>query len=163
MDFRKGTFWHQGLFLQPQHFQRFDLNQQFYRKPLYEAVSPYFWGVGNLVVASELLTARAFEVRAANLIFQDQTYIEFPGNAVISSRSFDKVWAKSDVPLRVFLGLRKLSMVSPNVTVVDSLAGVGEVNTRFASLGQAETMPDLYAQGPSAEVRTLVHVVKVFF
>ena len=163
MDFRKGTFWHQGLFLQPQHFQRFDLNQQFYRKPLYEAVSPYLWGVGNLVVASELLTARAFEVRAANLIFQDQTYIEFPGNAVISSRSFDKVWAKSDVPLRVFLGLRKLSMVSPNVTVVDSLADVGEVNTRFASLGQAETMPDLYAQGPSAEVRTLVHVVKVFF
>jgi type VI secretion system protein ImpJ len=114
-------------------------------------------------VASELLTARAFEVRAANLIFQDQTYIEFPGNAVISSRSFDKVWAKSDVPLRVFLGLRKLSMVSPNVTVVDSLADVGEVNTRFASLGQAETTPDLYAQGPSAEVRTLVHVVKVFF
>ena len=54
-------------------------------------------------------------------------------------------------------------MVSPNVTVVDSLADVGEVNTRFASLGQAETMPDLYAQGPSAEVRTLVHVVKVFF
>jgi type VI secretion system protein ImpJ len=163
MDFRKGTFWHQGLFLQPQHFQRFDLTQQFYRKPLYEAVSPHFWGVGSLVLALEQFTARSFEVRSANLIFQDQTYIEFPGNAVMSSRSFEKIWTTSDVPLKVYLGLKKLSEVSPNVTVVDSLAEAGAANTRFASLGQAETMPDLYAQGPTAEVRTLVHVVKVFF
>ena len=163
MDFRKGTFWHQGLFLQPQHFQRFDLTQQFYRKPLYEAVSPHFWGVGNLVLAVEQLTARTFEVRSGNFIFQDQTYIEFPGNAVLSSRSFEKIWTTSDVPLKVYLGLKKISAVSPNVTVVDSLAEAGAVSTRFASLGQAETMPDLYAQGPTAEIRTLVHVVKVFF
>jgi type VI secretion system protein ImpJ len=146
MDFRKGTFWHQGLFLQPQHFQRFDLTQQFYRKPLYEAVGPHFWGIGSLVLALDQFTARSFEVRSANLIFQDQTYIEFPGNAVISSRSFEKIWTTSDVPLKVYLGLKKLSEVSPNVTVVDSLAEA-----------------DLYAQGPTAEVRTLVHVVKVFF
>ena len=163
MDFKKGTYWHQGLFLQPQHFQRIDLNQQFYRKPLYEAASPHYWGVGQLEIATPALTSRSFEVRAARLIFQDQTYIEYPGNAVISSRSFDKIWTTGDVPLDVYLGLKKISSVSANVSVVDSLDNASYVTTRMVSMAEAETMPDLYTQGPVAEVPTVSYAVKVFF
>jgi type VI secretion system protein ImpJ len=163
MDFRTGTYWHQGLFLQPQHFQRLEQTQQFYRKPLYEAVSPHFWGIGQLDLAPEALNARLFEVRAARVIFQDQTYLEFPGNAVIASRSFDKLWASSDAPLDVYLGLKKLSAVAPNVTVVDSLNETAGVSSRLISLGEAQQVPDLYGSGPAAMMPTVLYAPKIFF
>lgn len=163
MDFRTGTYWHQGLFLQPQHFQRLEQTQQFYRKPLYEAASPHFWGIGQLDLAPEALNARLFEVRAARVIFQDQTYLEFPGNAVIASRSFDKLWSSSDAPLDVYLGLKKLSAVAPNVTVVDSLSETAGVSSRLVSLGEAQQVPDLYGSGPAALMPTVLYAPKIFF
>ena len=163
MDFRTGTYWHQGMFLQPQHFQRLEQTQQFYRKPLYEAASPHFWGVGHLELAPEALTARTFQIRAAHLIFQDQTYLEFPGNAVISGRSFDQIWTATDTPLDVYLGLKKLSVVAPNVAVVDSLHDTAEVTSRMVSLGDAHQMPDLYGSGPAANMPTVLYAPKIFF
>ena len=163
MDFRAGTYWHQGMFLQPQHFQRLEQTQQFYRKPLYEATSPYFWGIGYLELAIDALTARSFEIRTARAIFQDQTYVEFPGNAVISARSFDQIWTATDVPLDVYLGLKKLSAVAPNVTVVDSLNDAAVVSSRMVSLGDAHQMPDLYGSGPAANMPTVLFVPKIFF
>jgi type VI secretion system protein ImpJ len=43
----KPLFWHQGLFLQPQHLQ---LNSQYCERlslPLKTYLQPYFWGVGS--------------------------------------------------------------------------------------------------------------------
>lgn len=163
MDFAQSIYWHQGLFLQPQHFQLMELAQHFQRKPLYEMMHPHFWGVGQLELAPESLGNRSFEVRNARLIFKGNTYVEFPGNAVIGPRSFDKVWTSGDMPLDVYLGLRKVSRVVANVTVIDSLDALSDVTTRFISMGEAVDMADLYSQGPSAPMPTLQHCVKIFF
>ncbi|MGE4368630.1 MAG: type VI secretion system baseplate subunit TssK [Burkholderiaceae bacterium] len=163
MDFRTGTYWHQGLFLQPQHFQRLEMHQHFLRKPLFETAKPYFWGVGKLELAPESLSARSVEIRAAEFIFRHNTYIEFPGNSVIGPRSFDKIWTDTDQPLDVYVGLKKLSPVAPNVTIVDSFDSAAGVPTRFASQADGEPMPDLYGDGPMATVPVLRHVVRIFF
>jgi type VI secretion system protein ImpJ len=163
MDFITSTYWHQGLFLQPQHFQRLELNQDFQRKPLFDMRTPHFWGIGQLELAPECLLKRSFEIRFARLIFQDRTYIELPGNATCSARSFDKIWTDGDRPLDVYLGMKKLSVVAPNVTVVTSLNEAQSVSTRMISSSQIEMMPDLYAQGPEAAVPTALYALKIFF
>jgi type VI secretion system protein ImpJ len=163
MDFKKSIFWHQGLFLQPQHFQLLELQSENSKKPLFEFSSPYNYGVGDLLLSTDILNTRAFEVRNAKLIFQDQTYIEFPGNAVINTRSFDKVWVDNDQPLKVYLGLKKLSNVAPNVTVIDSLDQALTVSTRMVSLSDGEECPDLYTSAPPAHIATVQYVVRIFF
>lgn len=163
MEFKTGSYWHQGMFLQPQHFQRLELHQHFLRKPLFNQTHPYFWGVGDLEFSHDALAARSIEIRSARMLFRDHTYIEFPGNAVISTRSFDKVWKDSDEPLDVYLGMKKLSVVSPNVTVEDSFEQGAQANTRFISQADGETAPDLFADGPAATIPVVRYAVRIFF
>jgi len=163
MDFWSGTYWHQGLFLQPQHFQRQELHQQFLRKPLFDMTTPHFWGVGHLEFGPAAASATSVEVREARLLFRDNSYVEFPGNAVIGARSFDKIWTDTDQPLDVYLGLRKLSPNGPNVTQVDAFDQAVSATTRFASQRDGLVTADLYADGPAATVPVVKHVVRIFF
>jgi len=163
MDFRTGTYWHQGLFLQPQHFQRQELHQHFLRTPLFEMTAPQPWGVGHLAFAPEATSATTVEVREARLLFRDHTYVEFPGNAIIGPRAFDKIWTDSDQPLDVYLGLRKLSPNGPNVTQVDAFDQATSASTRYASQRDGQVTSDLYADGPVATVPVVMHVVRIFF
>jgi len=163
MDFKTGIYWHQGLFLQPQHFQRQELHQHFLKRPLFNMISPHFWGVGQLEFGPESLSARTVEIRKAQLLFRDNTFIEYPGNALIGTRSFDKIWTDADQPLDVYLGLRKLSPSSSNVTQVDTLDEAATAPTRFATQADGQTLPDLYGDGPPAQIPEVVHVVRIFF
>lgn len=163
MDFRTATYWHQGLFLQPQHLQRQDLHLQFLQKPLYQLASPYGWGVGSLEFAPEGLVARHIDVREAQLIFRPNTYVEFPGNAIIAPRSFETVWTDTNQPLDIYLGLKKLAVAYPNVTVVDAFDDAALASTRYASQADGQETPDLYGDGPVAQVPIIKHIVRVFF
>lgn len=164
MDEKQAVYWHQGMFLQPQHFQLAELNQRFQAKPMLESGLPHFWGVGELTLAQAAIANRSIEVESAQLLFPDRTYVEYPGNAVIRERRLDTaVWGEGDKPLTVYLGLRKLSTQESNVTEVASMAEAGAAATRFASLGNPPQLADLYSNGPRAEVRTLLHVIQIFF
>ena len=163
MDFRTATYWHQGLFLQPQHLQRQDLHQQFLQKPLYDLSTPHAWGVGKLEFAPDGLAAQHIDIRDAQLIFRPNTYVEFPGNALIAPRDFSTAWTDTDQPLDVYLGLRKLAIAQPNVTVVDAFEDATNALTRYASQADGQETPDLYGDGPVAQVPILMHIVRVFF
>lgn len=163
MEFKKNIYWHQGLFLQPQHFQLQELSAQFKNKPLYKLTTPYFVGISQCDISEEALEARSLELRNIQIIFQDKTFIEFPGNAAITPRSFEKIWVNSDEPLDVYVGLRKMSQVSPNVTVVDDLNQTDLGQTRMVSLSSLEEVVDLYSHGPTANVPTAEYLVGVFF
>jgi type VI secretion system protein ImpJ len=156
-------FWHQGLFLQPQHFQQSDLYQKSTLKPLLAYAHPHLWGVANLQVQEAGLGNKTFEVVAGEFIFQDGTYVMFPGNAILSPRSFDEAWVEADKPLTVYLGLRKVSAVENNVTVVDSLDNPGEPETRFVTSASPQETPDLHAGGPTAQVKYLHYVLRIFW
>lgn len=163
MEQNKGVYWHQGMFLQPQHFQLADRYNQFRYTPLFDAGMPHFWGVGALELSRAAIANRTIEVIRARLLFADHQYVEFPENSVIAPRTFDAAWVDGDKPLTVYLGLRKLSQQEKNATEVGSITDAGNAHTRYATLLDAQEMPDIYSDGPSAPVRTLLHVVKVFF
>lgn len=163
MDTKQAVYWHQGLFLQPQHFQLFELNQKFQRKPLFQSLSPDFWGVGSIDFSEPALSARSFEARSVKLIYRDGTYLEYPGNAHIPSRSFEKIWEEGDQPLDVYLGLKKFSPTSSNVTVVNGLDETHALSTRYVSIANPDVTPDMYGVGPACIVPTLTTVLRIFF
>ncbi|WP_213307572.1 type VI secretion system baseplate subunit TssK [Paraburkholderia sacchari] len=163
MDHNKGIYWHQGMFMQPQHFQLSALYEQFRLKPVFETGLPHFWGAGALDIATSAIARQVIEVRAAQLIFPDRTYVEYPGNAVIAPREFDAAAVGEGRSLTVYLGVRKLAAEGNNVTLCETPEEAAAAPTRYASLARAPETPDLYSDGPPASVHTLLHVVKVFF
>ncbi|MCK5230999.1 MAG: type VI secretion system baseplate subunit TssK, partial [Desulfobulbaceae bacterium] len=78
----KSIYWHQGLFLQPHHLQQSDLYSRSVAAPLFHYQSPFFWGVNQLDIQETSLQDRVFELSQVETIFQDGTWIKFPGNAV---------------------------------------------------------------------------------
>jgi type VI secretion system protein ImpJ len=162
MNAKAGIFWQQGMFLQPQHFQQSDLHQQFQRKPALENGQPHFWGVGELVVATGAIANQRIELQSARVLFQDRTYVEYPGNAVISGRSFTMAQFEGDTPLTVYLGLRRLHATDPNVSAVSELGDAALATTRYASTHATQEVPDLYSNAPPAQVRSLMFVLRIF-
>lgn len=163
MEIKRPVYWHQGLFLQPQHFQLADAYQRFLLKPLQESAIPYFWGVGGLEVATGALANRTFDVVSGRFMLRDGAYLEIPGNAVVKPRSFEGAWTDSDRPFDVFLGVRRLSDLESNVTVTRSPGDIGEVTTRFVTSAEPEEIRDVYGDGPDAQYRALTYVVRVFW
>jgi len=65
--------------------------------------------------------------------------------------------------LGVFVGLRKLSESGENVTVLPDLENLIEITTRYVTTEDSEEIPDIYRKGPSAQVKRMYHVLKLFW
>jgi len=156
-------FWHQGLFLQPQHLQLADLHAQSLLTPVYRYLCPYPWGIGEVEIQTAALDNLNFNLVRGNFVFPDMTYIALPGNAIIEARSFDEAWVEGGKPLGVYLGLKKWNEIGENVTVLSRLSNLADVNTRFATTADPEEVQDLHHNGPPAQVQRLHHVLKVFW
>lgn len=163
MDIQRPLFWHQGLLLQPQHFQRLDLAFRSLLTPFYDCIVPHFWGVIKLDIQEAALGTRSFGLTGGEFLFPDGTYVVLPGSAMINARSFDEAWVEGGKPLKVFLGLRKLNAVSENVTVLEKMDSVADVTTRFAASAQTEEVKDIHVSGPATEVKSLHYVLRIFF
>lgn len=163
MNEQQGVYWHQGMFLQPQHFQQSDRNKQHQLGVMRKAGQPHLWGVGELVLNKTAINNRLIEVESARLIFPDATCVEAPANALISPRSFDASLVTGDKPFKIYLGLRKLNSQQPNVTLIDNTTAAGTVNTRFITLSNPPEVADIYSSGPMAPVLCLIHVLRIFF
>jgi type VI secretion system protein ImpJ len=160
VDENKAVYWHQGMFLQPQHFQVADQHKHFMQRPLFEAGIPHFWGIGSIDVSRSAIANRSIDIRHAQVLFRDHHYVDIPGNAVIAPRAFEPGWVLGDRPLTVYLGLRKLAAQDRNVTEVNSPF---DAPTCYATVMSVPERPDLYSSGPGAPLQTLLYVVKVFF
>jgi type VI secretion system protein ImpJ len=156
-------FWHQGLFLQPQHFQLNDLYHQSLLIPFNKFVCPHFWGVGEQEIQESALATRSFNLLKGEYIFPDNTYVVFPGNAMIETRSFDESWIEGGKPFTVYAGIRKFNDVGKNVTLVSSLDSISTVNTRFVATQDPEEIEDLHEAGPKAQAKRLYFVLKIFW
>jgi type VI secretion system protein ImpJ len=156
-------FWHQGLFLQPQHFQLKDVHFQSLLTPYYRFLQPHFWGTGEVEIQEASLGTRSFNLVKGEFVFPDMTYVDFPGNAVIEGRSFDEAWVEGGKPFTVFVGARKWNHVGENVTVLSKLENISDVTTRFVTTTDPEETPDLHQGGPPAQVKRLNYALKIFW
>jgi len=160
---QRPLFWHQGLFLQPHHFQLLDLTAQSRLSPFQDFLMPYFWGVWELEIHRAALGNRSFNALKGQFLMPDGTHIVFPGNALIEPRAFDEAWVEGGKPFTIFIGLRKWNYSKENVTVLPELKEIGEVSTRFATTADPEEAADLHQPGPAATVGRLYHVLRVFW
>jgi type VI secretion system protein ImpJ len=160
---RRPIFWHQGLFLQPQHFQLKDLYDQSLLIPFHRFINPHFWGIGDIEIQQAALGNRSFDLLSGNFLFPDMTYTGFPDNAVIEARSFESAWEEGGKTFTVYVGLKKWNDTGENVTVLSSLNNLFDVTTRFVTTTQPEEIQDLHQNGPSAQVKRLYYVLKIFW
>ena len=156
-------FWHQGLFLQPQHLQLSSLYSEALNLPLKQFLQPYFWGVGHWQLQTAALDNRSFQLSAGSFLFPDMAYAVLTENALIAPRSFEKTWEKGTEGLGVYLGLHKLNKKGQNVTMVTDVTNLTEVNTRWVTATASEQVPDLHQDGPAADVQKLYYVLKIFW
>lgn len=163
MSIQRAVFWHQGLFLQPQHFQLQDLTFQSLLVPFNNLMIPFFWGAAGLEIHKAALGNRSFNPLKGELLFPDGSYVVFPGNALIEPRLFEEAWVEGGKPLTVYLGLKKWSNTKENVTVVPALEDLSKITTRYVTTPDPEDAPDLHQAGPQGKVSRLYHVLRVFW
>ncbi len=156
-------FWHEGLFLQPHHFQWQDLYMQSLIEPLNRYLVPSLWGTGKIVVHTEALSNYVFSILSGEFRFRDMTHAVFPGNAVLESRNFEKVWKDKGKPFNVYLGIRKLSPTSKNVSDPLDYESFSMVPTRFAAEIETENLPDFYEGSEPLAIERLRYVLKVLW
>ncbi len=159
----KQLFWHQGLFLQPQHLQLADRWTQSLTAQALEYLAPWLWGVAQMQIQAAALENRSFQLLQGRFVFADGTMANLPANAVVSPRNFEEAWQDGGKPFGVFLGLRKWNPAGSNVSVVPSLDALQEVSTRFVTLSEAGQVPDLHQDGPEAQVQQMHLVLKIFW
>jgi len=163
MNDKAGIYWHQGMFLQPQHFQYAELHQAFQRRPMLQSTQPHFWGVGELTISAAAIANQRIELQSARLLFPDHSYVEYPGNALVAGRSFTIDQVEVDKPQMVYLGLRRLQPSQDNVSTVAQLGDAALASTRFATTHGAQEVADLFSDAPPAPLRSLTLVLRIFF
>jgi type VI secretion system protein ImpJ len=159
----KPVFWHQGLFLQPQHFQLSDMYQDDKLFPYQHYMQPHFWGVCNIEMLPSSLNHRTCEIASGEFIFGDGSYVSVPGNAIVSPRSFEDEWVDPEKPFTIYLAMHKLSQFDDNVTVLSSIEKHAEANSRFVTTTTPDDVKDIYVEGSDAQVKFLHHALKIVF
>ncbi len=159
----KPILWHQGLFLQPNHLQHSDAHLTSLFFPHHQYHTPFFWGCGRCSVQETALAQRSMEIEACTLLFQDGTWIQYPGNALIHPRSFEDLSfdTEGSDPVTTYLAIKKWNHFERNVTSVQSHFNPDEINTRYISFLEPEEVRDLHEGGNPVPIRELEAVIKI--
>lgn len=159
----KPLFWHQGLFLQPQHLQLKDQFDHYRLTPYHTYLQPYLAGVSGLEIRASSLRNGTFHVNRGAFWFDDMTYAVIGENAVIEPRGFKDVWGEGGKPLTVYIGIKRYDDQGINVASVPSGSSLYDLNTRYITGETPETVNDLHQGGSPAKVKKLSCLLKIFF
>ncbi|MBS3780010.1 MAG: type VI secretion system baseplate subunit TssK [Desulfovermiculus sp.] len=163
MDTPRPIFWHQGLFLQPHHFQMLERSFATQLHPFFRYQCPSFFGMAALDIQKAALNTHSMYIMSGEFVFPDGTYAVHPGNCTISPRSFENSWIEGGKPLKVFLGVKKWQKDAGNVSQIDSYEEAFKHNTRYVTLKNPEWVPDMHGGSTDGEVKFLSHVLKIFW
>ncbi len=156
-------FWHQGLFLQPQHFQLLDRYIQSLAHFAAPRIQPYFWGVAALKFQDAALGNLSLDISEGEFIFPDGAVVAYPGNSLLDSRSFSEGFFEGGKPLECYIGIRKWNTDGENVTVLPQLDNITNVSTRYVTSTEPADIVDLHQSGPNAQIRTMFYALKIFW
>ena len=83
MRFTSPVHWAEGLFLQPQHLQRFQQNVAHDSYALFALQQPYPYGVIELELNEDALLEQRVEIRRLKAVLRDGTLLDMPHNASV--------------------------------------------------------------------------------
>lgn len=159
----KQIYWHKGQFLQPQHFQHTDLFHQSRMNTLIRTVSAYFEGVVFLEINEKSLSNDVFEVLNGEFIMPDGTYVDFPDDAVMPSRSVTSAWKDRNKPFKVYVGISKMKQKDENVTIVSGADSQNDIKTRYLVDAKADEIGDYFQGGSSVPIKQLTYSLRLFW
>ena len=158
------VYWHQGLFLQPQHFQVLQGQLEEALSPLLAGITPFFWGFSSLEISEAALSTNRLEVKALKIIFPSSANMfTYPGNSVCGGRQVPVNSIPVDGSLMAYLGIRPARPGQANVTVAQSQDQMVTATTRMAVPQEPDSVPDTYSNGPSAQLRLMSYVLTLIF
>nr|WP_314488898.1 type VI secretion system baseplate subunit TssK [uncultured Pseudomonas sp.] len=162
MNIDQPLYWHQGLFLQPQHFQQNDarLEQRLARS--LDLTQPYAWGLVAFHLSETALTARQVRFEQLSVRFADGTLVEYPGNALLEARplSLGEFVGNSR---QLYVGLHRSLPGKADAQVFEDLADASQANARFAVPADPEVLDDRLGDAPQARVRPMSYVLRLFW
>lgn len=162
MHLKSSLFWHQGLFLEPQHFQHLDQAQEAMLARHLAFTSPWAWGFAALTIDETALHARSLRIRHLAARWKDGAFTEFPGNARVESRRFE-LTDFAQGPRTAYLGLRRLIEGEPNVLRYENLDDAAQSRSRFVAAADPVQVPDVYSDGAPGQVAMMDYVLRIFW
>ncbi|MGE8186820.1 type VI secretion system baseplate subunit TssK [Pseudomonas sp. NPDC086278] len=162
MNINQPLYWHQGLFLQPQHFQLNDACIENRLARTTELIQPYPWGLISLKVNESALTARQCLLDQVSVRFPEGTLAEFPGNAVVESRNLNP-GEFSGGARTLYVGLRRMLPGDANAQVFESLSEGTTAQARFAVAADPDVVADRFGDSAEARVRGMSYILRLFW
>lgn len=159
---KPAIFWHQGLFLEPQHFQHQDAKLERALERHLELTSPWAWGFCTLQLDESALQARSLSISHVAVRWKDGAFTEFPGNARVESRRFE-LTDFTQGPRKAYLGLRRLMEDEVNVLRYEHIESAAQSHSRFAALADPQQVADMYSDGASGHVAVMSYVLRIFW
>lgn len=161
-NLKSPIFWHQGLFLEPQHFQHQDLKLETALARHLTLTVPWPWGYGELSIDESALQARSLSIRHVAMRWRDGAFTEFPGNARVESRRFE-LTDFAQGPRTAYLGLRRMIENEVNVLRYENIEDAMQSHSRFAALADPLQVPDFYSDGAPGHVAVMDYVIRIFW
>ncbi len=160
----KPLLWHQGLFLQPQHLQLKDKHDLSQFTPYYHHFKPYLKGVVRIDLNEKGLLNYMMSVHGGEFWFPDMTYAVLGENAILEARDFRELFPADGGSMMVYVGLKAWMDDRPNVTEIsETSTDIRSVTTRFAVVREEKDVRDLHLGEARAQVKRMVHVLRLFF
>ncbi|WP_155759868.1 type VI secretion system baseplate subunit TssK [Vibrio coralliilyticus] len=156
-------YWHQGMLLQPQHFQLESFYHQSRQNRIEQLICNEFWGVKGVQIQADALEQKRFVVSGGEFLFSDGSVFRVPQEATVLSREFDDDSIHSGRPFKVYIGIKRWQDAGGNVNEVASDQLCNSMEARFYVPQDSESLPDMYGKGISAQVRCMKFLVKVFW
>ena len=169
----KPIYWHEGLFLRPQHFQQLDEYCNNVIQSRFQLGEPYQWGVKSINILQGSVANEIVEITSLDLLFKDGTHVQFPGNAKIERRSIANMWDNTGKPLSLYLGIKNSEIGKNNVKLeshsgeetmqnMDSGANVNTGSTRYFLAEQGVDVADRYADDKYHRLLFLDYQIRMF-
>lgn len=162
MNIDKPLYWHQGLFLQPQHFQQNDARLENLMTRHLACLQPHAWGLVSMRLSEAALASRQCRIEQLSVRFTDGSLVEYPGNAVLECRPLAQADFARD-SRTLYVGLKRSQPGEPDAQVFEDLQDAEKASVRFAVRADPQTLNDRHAEAPEALVRQMCYVLRLFW
>lgn len=149
----KPIYWHQGLFLQPHHFQHLDAFHLDTQQSIRQNLLALPWGVGFSDLDAGALAAGKVAFRQLRVLLRDGSWFSFPDNAQLEELHLQpELWPDSREPLQIHLVIAaKNQRPAVHTTSVTSRHQL----PRYRLNDRPEQLQDQYQAGDAVETPLL--------
>lgn len=158
----QSIYWHSGLYLQPQHFQLTDIQQQYWNHRHHQLSTPFYWGMIRFELDLQALRNQELSATHAVLLFPDGALIDCDVNGILPPRSLHQFTENYTQPVPFYIGLRHFQPGQANVSERGALPVDPQVIRRWTLQDNSRLQRDLFGDGPDADIQTLRYRLRFF-